>query len=96
MRYYSLKSSPISDNSSTRIFDDSLISAPEDQNVYSAIIQNITYLLSFPQFHLFRAHLASGMLNPLPIYFLIFFITMLFLSFIFNDIKKQPYETPFF
>ena len=33
---------------------------PVHQNIYSTIIKNITYLLTFPQFYLFRAYLASG------------------------------------
>ena len=34
--------------------------APADHNSYSVFIQNITFILSFPQFHFFRAYLESG------------------------------------
>ena len=37
-----------------------VLCSPVHQNIYSTIIKNITYLLTFPLFYLFRAYIASG------------------------------------
>ena len=37
-----------------------VLSTPEGNSVYSVLVQSITYLLSFPQFHFIRAFIQSG------------------------------------